>query len=200
MIERLTGEILEKRPTQIVVDVSGVGYGLLIPTSTYEALDKQGKQVRLFTYLHVREDILQLYGFATTNERTIFRIMLAVSGVGPKLALAALSSMTPGEIKRHVMTGDAGFLTRIPGVGKKTAERLIIELRDRLAKVDLGGSGASDTLGSTAVDGLADALAAMEALGYSRAGAEKAIMKAAGSNPDATSAGELIRLALREAR
>jgi holliday junction DNA helicase RuvA len=200
MIERLTGKLLEKRPTQIVVDVNGVGYGLMIPTSTFEALDTQGNSVLLFTYLHVREDVLQLYGFATPNERTVFRIMLAVSGVGPKLALAALSYMRPGEIKRHVMTGDAGFLTRIPGVGKKTAERLIIELRDRLAKVDLGGSGVVDGISGTATDGLADALAAMEALGYSRAGAEKAIMSAAKSNPDATSAGELIRVALREAR
>lgn len=195
MIERLTGVLLEKRPTEIVLDVQQVGYGLLVPTSTFEALPKLGEQVSLFTYLHVREDILKLYGFASRNERTVFQIMLAVSGVGPKLALAALSSMRPGEIKRHVTAGDAGFLTRIPGVGKKTAERLVIELRDRLAKVDLGGDdGTVDTGGQE----VADALAALEALGYSRAGADKALRSVMKAHPDAATAEELIRLALRE--
>jgi Holliday junction DNA helicase RuvA len=195
MIQRLGGVLLEKRPTEIVVDVQQVGYGLLVPTSTYEALPNLGEQVALFTYLHVREDILKLYGFATRNERTVFQIMLAVSGVGPKLALAALSAMRPGEIKRHVTAGDAGFLTRIPGVGKKTAERLVIELRDRLAKVDLGGDEGSGDVGGQGVE---DALAALEALGYSRAGADKALRKVMKSNPDAVTAEELIRLALRE--
>ncbi len=195
MIQRLSGVLLEKRPTEIVVDVQQVGYGLLVPTSTFEVLPKLGDQVSLFTYLHVREDILKLYGFASRNERTVFRIMLAVSGVGPKLALAALSAMRPGEIKRHVTAGDAGFLTRIPGVGKKTAERLVIELRDRLAKVDLGGDDGTADLGGQSV---ADALAALEALGYSRAGADKALRNVMKSHPDASTAEELIRMALRE--
>lgn len=195
MIERLGGKLLEKRPTEIVLDVQQVGYGLLVPTSTFEALPAVGADTSLFTYLHVREDVLQLYGFATRNERTVFRIMLAVSGVGPKLALAALSSMRPGEIKKHVTSGDAGFLTRIPGVGKKTAERLVIELRDRLAKVDLGGEEPS---GPTGGQDAADALAALEALGYSKAGAEKALRNVSRRHPEAETAEEMIRLALRE--
>ena len=195
MIEQLSGKLIEKRPTEIVVDVGGVGYGLLIPTSTFEALGKAGSDARVFAHLHVREDILQLYGFASRHERTVFRIMLGVSGVGPKLALAALSSMTPGEIKRHVLAGDSGFLTRIPGVGKKTAERLIIELKDRLAKVDLGGDGEAS---GTEAEGVKDALAALEALGFSRASAEKSVRAAMKAHPDARSAEELIRLALRE--
>jgi holliday junction DNA helicase RuvA len=195
LIELLSGSLLEKRPTQIVLDVQGVGYGLLVPTSTFEALPDRGARTRVFTYLHVREDILQLYGFATENERSVFRIMLAVSGVGPKLALAALSAMRPAEIRRHVLAGDAGFLTRIPGVGKKTAERLIIELRDRLAGLDLG-DGAPE--GGTSSGGRADALSALEALGYSPAAAERALRSAMKANPDADTAQELIRLALRE--
>ncbi|MBO6574518.1 MAG: Holliday junction branch migration protein RuvA [Rhodothermales bacterium] len=195
MIERLAGRLVEKRPTEIVIDVRGVGYGLLIPTSTFEALSKIGSDTEVFTHLHVREDILQLYGFASRNERTVFRIMLAVSGVGPKLALAALSAMRPGEIRRHVLAGDAGFLTRIPGVGKKTAERLVIELRDRLAKVDLGDGTSDDT---DAAEGVNDALAALEALGFSRSAADKAVRSVLKSNPEATSAEALIRLALRD--
>lgn len=197
MIRQLTGVLTEKRPTEVVLDVQGVGYGLLIPTSTFESLPEAGAKATLLTHLHVREDILQLYGFASAGERTVFKIMLGVSGVGPKLALAALSSMRPGEIQRHVVLGDAGFLTRIPGVGKKTAERLIIELRDRLAGVELGDRAAGSE--RTELDGMADALAALEALGYSRAAAEKAIRGVQRSHPEARTAEDLIRLALREA-
>ena len=194
MIELLSGALSEKRPTEIVLDVGGVGYGLLIPTSTYEALGATGSAARLFCHLHVREDILQLYGFASRQERAVFRIMLGVSGVGPKLALAALSAMRPGEIKRHVLSGDSGFLTRIPGVGKKTAARLVIELKDRLVKVDLGDAEVPDSDAAA----VSDAAAALEALGFSRAAAEKAVTAVTRANPDVSSAEDLIRLALRE--
>jgi Holliday junction DNA helicase RuvA len=146
----------------------------------------------------VREDSQTLYGFATDAERTLFDTLTAVSGVGPKLALAALSAMSPSELRDVVLAGDSGMLTRIPGVGKKTAERLIVELRDRLAKLDgleapgvLGGDGA-------VAQARSDARAALEGLGLSRAEAEKRLRKTLREKPGVQSAEELIRLALRQ--
>lgn len=196
MITRLSGPVLEKRPTEVVVDVQGVGYLVLIPTSTFEALPDRGARASLFTHLHVREDAMTLFGFATTDERAVFQMMLAVSGVGPKLALAALSAMRPSEIRAHVAAGDVGFLTRIPGVGRKTAERLVVELRDRFEKLDLAGGG---PVGTAATGARGDALAALEALGYSRAAADKALRAVEKRHPEEDSVEALIRLALREA-
>lgn len=195
MITRLSGSVLEKRPTEVVVDVQGVGYQVLIPTSTYESLPERGARASLYTHLHVREDAMTLFGFATVDERAVFQMMLAVSGVGPKLALAALSAMRPAEIRAHVSAGDVGFLTRIPGVGRKTAERLVVELRDRLEKLDLAAEGPA---GTAAAGVRGDALAALEALGYSRSAAEKALRAAEKRHPDEASVEALIRLALRE--
>lgn len=194
MITRLTGTLVERRPTEVVVDVQGVGYEVLIPTSTFEALPERGGRTSLHTYLHVREDALTLFGFATTDERSIFRMMLAVSGIGPKLALAALSAMRPAEIRAHVTAGDIGFLTRIPGVGRKTAERLVVELRDRLEPLDL--EGGPD--GGAATGARGDALAALQALGFSAAAAEKALRAVEKRHPDEASVEALVRLALRE--
>lgn len=195
MIAQLAGTVLEKHPTEVTLDVHGVGYHVLIPTSTYEVLPATGQPARLHTHLHVREEALTLFGFATRAERSVFLEMLAVTGVGPKLALAALSAMRPTEIRSHVVAGDAGFLTRIPGIGRKTAERLVVELKDRLLKLDLGSGG-----GAPAADrGVrADALAALEALGYGAAAAEKALRAVEKKHPDETSVEALIRLALRE--
>lgn len=195
MITRLSGTVLEKHPTEVVVDVQGVGYLVLIPTSTFETLPDRGTGVSLFTHLYVREDALTLFGFGTTDERAVFQMMLAVSGVGPKLALAALSAMRPTEIRSHVSAGDVGFLTRIPGVGRKTAERLVVELRDRFEKLDLAGGGPDGTA-STGARG--DALAALEALGYSRSAAEKALRAVEKRHPEEDSVEALIRLSLRE--
>lgn len=195
MITRITGTLVEKHPTEVVVDVQGVGYQVLIPTSTYEALPERGGRAALLTHLHVREDAMILFGFATPDERSVFQMMLAVSGVGPKLALAALSAMRPAEIREHVTAGDVGFLTRIPGVGRKTAERLVVELRDRFGKLDLHDASA----GSGEAAGVrSDALAALEALGYSRPAADKALRAVEKRHPDERSVETLIRLALRE--
>lgn len=195
MITQLAGLLIEKQPTAITLDVNGVGYEVLIPTSTYEALPAKGIAARLFTHLHVREDALVLFGFATRAERSVFLEMLAVTGVGPKLALAALSAMRPGEIRDHIVTGDAGFLTRIPGIGRKTAERLIVELKDRLLRLDLGGDAGSPRAERGA---RADALSALEALGFGNAAAEKVLRAVEKKHPDETSVEALIRLALRE--
>ncbi|MBT6598841.1 MAG: Holliday junction branch migration protein RuvA [Bacteroidetes Order II. Incertae sedis bacterium] len=196
MIDYVSGKLAAKKPTEAVIDVGGIGYKVLIPTSTFEKLPAIGKEVAVLTHHYVREDAMTLFGFATPEERTVFNLMLAVSGVGPKLALAALSALRPSEIRDRVLEGDSAMLTRIPGAGKKTAERLIIELRDRFEKTALGSSTITSADTPT-VSYRADALAALEALGLSRSGAEKAILTVLRTNPDISSAEELIRLALR---
>ena len=199
MIAYVSGTLAEKRPTEAVIDVQGLGYVLLIPTSTYEALPATGEKARLHTYQYVREDALQLFGFASQAERAVFEVMLSVSGVGPKLALAALSAMSPVELRDRVLDGDAPMLTKIPGVGRKTAERLIVELRDRLSGLSiLDGAAAPLSGGSDArAAARADALSALEALGFSRAAAEKNLRKVLRAHPGVQSTEELIRLALR---
>ncbi len=200
MITYVSGKLAEKKPTEAVVDVQGLGYAVLIPTSTYEKLPAQGEVAKLYTYQHVREDALLLFGFATRAERSVFEVMLSVSGIGPKLGLAALSAMRPAELRDKIVEGDVAFLTKIPGVGKKVAERMVVELRDKLVKVEgLGGGGA--TLGAELdqrSNARADALAALEALGLSRAAAERNLRKVLRADPGIQSAEELIRLALRE--
>ena len=199
MIAYVSGKLIEKKPTSVVVDVQGLGYALSISTSTYEKLPAAGEAVKLLAHHLVREDAEALYGFASEDERAVFETLLAVSGVGPKLALAALSAMSPAELRDHVVGGDASVLTNIPGVGRKTAERLVVELRDRLARLDLGGGAAPLTGGSEAIRAArADALAALESLGFSRAAAEKAIRKVLRDHAGLQSAEEIIRLALRE--
>ena len=174
MITYVSGTLVAKKPTEAVIDVQGLGYEVLIPASSFDKLPAVGSPAKLLTIHHVREDAALLFGFATDAERTLFREMTSVSGVGPKLALAALSAMAPAELRAAVIADDAAMLPRIPGVGKKTAQRLCVELRDRLAKIDglgqadLGGDGESAALRE-------DARAALIALGLSRADAEKRI-------------------------
>lgn len=199
MITFLSGKLVDKRPTEAVLDVNGVGYLINIPASSYEKLPAAGKPAHLFTVLHVREDAMQLFGFATVAERRVFETMLGVSGVGPKLALAALSAMSPGELRENVMAGETAMLTRIPGVGRKTAERMIVELKDRMAALDDIGPAVPITGGEDLSEARSDALAALVSLGFGRAAAEKALRKAIKNNAGMTSAEEMIRMALREA-
>ncbi len=200
MYAYISGKLVEKRPTEVVIDVQGIGYFLHIPTSTFEGLPEPGQGTKLFTYHHVREDAIQLFGFISNAERRVFEVMLAVSGIGPKLALAALSSMSPSQLRDHVVNGETAVLTGIPGVGRKTAERLIVELRDRFADMELLEKGST----AVTVDAderratRADALAALESLGFSRAAAEKNLRKVLKDHPDVRAAEDMIRLALRE--
>lgn len=197
MYAYVSGTLAEKKPTEAVIDAGGVGYRLLIPASSFEKLPAQGQPAKLVTTYVVRDDAHTLYGFATDAERTTFETMTAVSGVGPKLALAALSAMSPSELRDTVVGGDAAMLTRVPGIGKKTAERLIVELRDKFAAIDgLEPAGALGGDGTT--EARADARAGLEALGLSRAEAERRLRKALRAHPGTTSAEDLIRLALRE--
>lgn len=198
MITFLNGKLIDKRPTEAILDVNGVGYLIHIPASSFEKLPTEGQPAHLFTVLHVREDAMQLFGFATKAERRVFETMLAVSGVGPKLALAALSAMSPAELRESVMAGETAMLTRIPGVGRKTAERMIVELKDRMAALDDVGPAMPISGGEDLSGARADALAALVSLGFGRAAAEKALRKAIKSNPGMSSAEEMIRMALRE--
>ena len=196
MIAYVSGKLIDKKPTEVVVDVQGIGYRILIPTSTYEALPQAGERTLLFTYHYVREDAVLLYGFAGKPERTLFEILIGVTGVGPKLALAVLSTFGPGELREHVLSGEVGVLTNIPGVGRKTAERLIVELRDRMGRLDLAEASVSPLTG--AAEARADALAALESLGYSRALAERNLRNVLRKHPGLQSADEMVRMALRE--
>lgn len=193
MITLLDGQLVEKGPTHAVIDVGGVGYEVLIPTSTFAALPETDHRTRLFTHLHTREDAMILFGFSSRDERTVFRVLIGVSGVGPRLALAALSAMRPDELRSTVVAGDVQLLTRIPGVGRKTAERMIVELRDRLEPVQL------DRGVSTDVSSRGDAVSALEALGLSRTAAERGVQRVLEHHPDEQSTEQIVRLALREA-
>nr|WP_163503267.1 Holliday junction branch migration protein RuvA [Halomonas socia] len=178
MIGRLRGTLLEKQPPWLVLDVGGVGYELEASMNTLLALPATGEQAQLFTHLIIREDAHLLFGFGREQERALFRALIKVNGVGPKLALAILSGMEEEQFIRCVMDDDAKALTRLPGVGKKTAERLIIEMRDRFPHWQQSGTALDDlaqTAGpaTAASDPLLDAEAALVALGYKPTEASK---------------------------
>lgn len=200
MFAYISGSLVEKRPTEAIIDVQGIGYRIHIPTSTFERLPAVDKPVKLFTHYHVREDASVLFGFMSLEEKRVFEVMLAVSGIGPKLALAALSAMSPSDLRAHVVHGETAVLTSIPGVGRKTAERLIVELKDRFADMEpLGKDAAAATASSPTRDtARSDALAALESLGFNRASAEKNLQRVMKNRPDLDAAEEMIRLVLRE--
>ena len=168
MIGRIAGRLLAKHPPQIVVDVNGVGYELDVPMSTLYQLPATGAEVALFTHLIVREDAHHLYGFATENERAVFRKLLKISGVGARIALAVLSGMSVADLKQAVSQQDSGRMTRIPGIGKKTAERLLLELKDKLDIAVVAVQSEAGTAGS-------DVMNALLSLGYSDKEAQFAI-------------------------
>jgi len=195
MIGRLRGIILEKQAPNMVIDVQGVGYEVAAPMSTFINLPALNEEVSLFTHLVVREDAQLLYGFSTTRERLLFRSLLKVNGVGAKLALTILSGSDVDDFSRSVQEGDAASLTRLPGVGKKTAERLIIEMRDRLKDIS-GAMGLKPVVSAAAkLAGAKDEAAeALVSLGYKPAEAEKMIR---GLESDGLSTEQIIKLALQ---
>jgi Holliday junction DNA helicase RuvA len=193
MIGSLRGRISSKVPPQLTVDVGGLGYELEAPMSTFFHLPAVGEEVRLLTHLVVREDAHVLYGFATEDERRLFRSLIRVSGVGPKIALALLSGISVSAFAQCVSTGDSAALTRVPGVGRKTAERLIVDMRDRLA-APLASPDAAATGAPASPEG--EAYGALVALGYRPAEATR-LLKAVG--PGTHSTEELIRRALQGA-
>jgi Holliday junction DNA helicase RuvA len=197
MISYLHGRLAEKSPTEITVDVNGVAYAVHIPLSTFEALSEIGSDVKILTYLHFREDAMQLYGFATPAERDLFKLLISISGIGPRMAQGILSGVSVNELKSFIVQGNFNALMSIPGVGKKTAERLVIELRDKVGKLPTLGREAPATEDKTAAI-RSEALLALTSLGYARATAEKAIRSVLQeSNGSGLSVEELIKRALR---
>lgn len=182
MIGSLGGRLAGKDIDEVLVEVQGVGYRVAIPLSTYEALPAEGEQVRLLTHLHVREDELALYGFATDRERQLFEILIGVSGIGPRLALHVLSRLTPERFVGAISRGDLTTLTGISGVGKKTAERMVLELKDKVA--DMADVEAVER-GAVLTAGGEDAVKALIALGIRRAQAEQAVQRSLADHPDA---------------
>ena len=187
MIGRLHGKLLEKKPPQILIDVSGVGYEVDVPMSTFCNLPEVGGELTLHTHFVVREDAQLLYGFATLAERAVFRALIKISGVGPKIALALLSGITVDQLKDAVDRGETGLLTKVPGIGKKTAERLVLELKGKLA-----GTGAATAAVPTS-GARADVAAALIALGYSEREAAAATKKL----PEDCTVNDGLRLALK---
>ncbi len=187
MIGRLSGILFDKNPAQLLVDCNGVGYEVSVPMSTFYNLPSTGEKVTLLTHMVVREDAQLLYGFGTSQERELFRLLIKISGVGARTALAILSGMSVSDLAQAVTLQDAGRLTKIPGIGKKTAERLLLELKGKLG-ADIGAAGGGVETGSSN-----DVLSALLALGYS----EKEALLATKQVPAGSSVSDGIRHALK---
>jgi holliday junction DNA helicase RuvA len=194
MIGRLRGEIIAKHPPHLVVEVGGIGYELEAPMTTFYSLPALGESITLFTHLQVREDAHILYGFADDAARGLFRALLKISGVGAKMALAILSGMDSEAFARCVRAGDTTALIRLPGVGRKTAERLVIEMRDRLDGKAVAASLTSTVPPETPADPMDDAVRALIALGYKLQEASRMVNRVESGN---RSSEEIIRLALK---
>ena len=190
MIAHLSGTLLSKQATSVIVDVSGVGYEVSIPLSTFYDLEDTGSRVQLRIYTHVKEDALQLYGFKTARERELFINFISVSGIGPKLGIALLSGMSADELIACIKTNNLARLTLIPGVGKKTAERLIVDLREKMAalstaELDEQPGAAQQAAEFSSPDNVrSEALSGLMNLGYQRSAAEKAIDSALSEGGD----------------
>jgi Holliday junction DNA helicase RuvA len=199
MIGQIRGIILEKQPPQLIVDVHGIGYEIDAPMSTFYQLPELGQEVNLFTHFVVREDAHHLYGFYTRDERSLFRTLLKVNGVGPRLALTVLSSTAPDEFVRCVLNNDTASLVRLPGIGKKTAERLVVEMRDKLSDwcqtIPPEGATLIKKDNHARHQILQDAISALIALGYKQQEANRIVTK---MDDGAASSEELIRRSLRE--
>lgn len=193
MIAHLRGKVFEKHPNRLIVDVAGVGYDVLVPLSTFYTCGEPGAEIALRIHTHVREDQLALYGFATPLELAMFERLIAVSGIGPKLALAVLSGIEPRDLVGAIQRNDLARLTAIPGVGKKTAERICVELRDRLPKA----VAASDAPASPADTLRDDLVSALINLGYHRQAIEKSLDKLL-SNLTEPRFEDVLRLALKD--
>src|SRR3984893_1253106 len=202
MIAHLSGTLLSKQANLVILDVAGVGYEVTIPLSTFYDLEDLGSPVQLRIYTHVREDALQLYGFKTARERELFMRLISVSGIGPKLGITLLSGMSADEMIASIRTNNLARLTLIPGVGRKTAERLVVELREKVAALsspeleeELGAKPEVPTAPSEEAV-RSDALSALVNLGYQRSAAEKAITAALGEGGD-VSVESILRRTLR---
>ncbi len=197
MITYLEGTLREVLPTQVVIEVQGIGYEVFIPLSSYDRLPQPGQSIRLLTHLQVREDAHILFGFASPEERDLFRLLVTrVSGVGPKLALAVLSGMDVMRFKAAVVDSDIASIAKISGLGKKTAERIVLELKDKLGVAAAWEAASADKAPSPEARAANDAVLALIALGYKQVDAAKAVREVALKNKE-TAAEDLVRLALK---
>lgn len=200
MIAYIQGLVAEKNPTRAVIDVNGIGYEILVPISSYERIGAVGETAKLLTYLHVREDILQLFGFSTQDEREMFLLLISISGIGPKSALGIISSIATKDLKHAIAHEDLNLLTAVPGIGKKTAQRIVVELKDKVAKLGAISDAGSRTIPSGTSAIADEAMMALISLGYHKSIAEKAIVKALQDNKNKElSLQDLIKTALRYA-
>ncbi|MDC0201414.1 Holliday junction branch migration protein RuvA [Verrucomicrobia bacterium] len=196
MITYLDGCLAELLPGRLTIDVSGLGYEVLVPLSTSDTMPPIGEKVRMLIHFHVREQEQTLYGFATNDERDLFRLLITrVSGIGPKLGLAVLSGMSVDQFKNAVIHGDTPILSKISGLGKKTAERIILELKDKVGVTAVWTAAKEEAHGEKGI--INDAVLALISLGYKQSEAIKAVNKIADSNTDPINSDELIRAALR---
>ena len=181
MFSYISGKLMERTPAEAVIEAGGVGYSLLIPLSTYSALPEVGETVALKVHLQIREDAWQLYGFAVQEEKNVFKLLIGISGVGPKLAIAVLSGIGIENFKKAVYTQDVAALKAVSGIGKKTAERIIVELKEKVScdedYVAIGNDNFFSGTGSCETTVSQDALNALVALGYKKSEAEKALIK-----------------------
>ena len=197
MIAVLRGRVLDKQPNRIIVDVHGVGYEIHVPLSTYYDIGDEGAEVALRVHTHVREDALQLYGFLTALELQVFEHLIAVSGIGPRLAIAVLSGIETRDLVVAVQRGDVARLTGIPGIGRKTAERIILELKDRLARMAVPAGVEAAAVVSPGDRLRDDLVSALQNLGYHRQTAEQAVATTLSSSTEPTFE-QALRSALRE--
>lgn len=196
MITHLEGVLRTANPTGAVIDVGGVGYEVAIPLSTFDRLPRVGCRVTVLTHLHLREDGATLYGFMTAEERSLFRMLIGVSGIGPKIAVGILSGISPRNFRSAVLQGAVPLLSTVPGIGRKKAERLIVELKDRIAALEFEGGDEGAPAEGRAEN---DAVLALVSLGYSHAEAQKAARAARARLGEGAAAEALIREALKSA-
>jgi Holliday junction DNA helicase RuvA len=198
MIALLRGRLVEKHPTRLIVDVGGVGYDVQVPVSTFYHLTEPGGEVSLRVHTHVREDLIALYGFASAHELALFERLISVNGVGPKLGLAVLSGLDAHDLANAIRTADVARLSSVPGIGRKTAERIVLELKDKLPAVSPGEPTAAGQAPPSADDVLrTDLLSALVNLGYQRPAAERAIEGVLADAPAPVSFERLFKQALR---
>jgi len=200
MIERISGQVVEKTPGFCVLDCHGFGIGVHISLQSFQALAEVGERSDLYTHLHVREDLLQLYGFSDRAERELFQLLITISGVGPKLALAILSGSSSRDLRNAIALEDVGMLTRIPGVGKKTAQRLILELREKVPGIitESSGMAASAPVATSAAGMTYEAMQALLALGFKDADARRKVEAAKKASGEDVGLSELVKRALKE--
>ncbi len=193
MLSRLRGKLLSKTATEVVIDCNGIGFSAYISLSTYARLPEPGEDVELKTLLISREDSLNLYGFDDESERDAFKQLISISGVGAKTAIAVLSSLSVAELQEYILAGNSLALQKMQGIGKKTAERIILELKDKISKLQVGETDIPGNISNVVKQ---EAILALIALGFSNASAEKAVKKVIQSNNESLSVESLIRLVL----